>query len=1821
MRTMHKSYSAVITLVVILTGCHHAKPVSPLFLEECDPAGYISCISQSVSLLIPVNNTGLSLAYSSRWASSAAPGGLGGWSINVMRRYDRENHVLASADGTWRLVDATSLPSGEQAIPSFDGATAYIFDSGGRHLRTVDGHLGSELIKMTYDSAGRLSQIDGSASGRPLHVSVQRGANGIPQALMGIDGGITQLTVDGGGRLVALTNPAGESTSIAWNSAGLVESVTDPAGGAAHFTYDASGNLASTTDADGVVRNYERKTSGDSLEISVSTALGSRWIYRAQSVNEGIRRTFSRPDGASTTQTTDGHGNRAITFADGTTWNVGMMTNPVWGMASPLLTPIVGKRPDGVRSQRELKYNLHPQNGLPYVLAGSLTTTINGETWTQNFDPVQHVAELVDPVGRRTVLSYDKNGQVLSYSAPGEMPTTYSYNALGRMEDTTAGTADLVRTTRYQYDPKTGETITTRPDGVVQKVQRDAAGRTVMISAGDGGTTMVRYNPAGRVNQIQPPGGVNFTLGTSPAGRYTAFVPPIVQEDGSIETTSFDKDGKVTALSGPGTRAISHDYDSAGRVTTSTFDQGKRTISYDPHSGFVGQASDPSGLTVNYGYTGRTLTSLTWSGPVNGSVSVALDANGRGVRESVDGGNNLDFAYDPAGFLTAVGAVSLTHDPASGLVTHTVLGVVGTEQDFDANHQLRRATTTISGRVVLDLRYTRDLLGRVKTVAETESDKTTNTEYSYDNADHLAQVRVNGHLMESNTYDPAGNRLGVVKPGVHLKATYDERDRMTSFGSSRYSWMPDGSLSGLTQGQRTATFVYDAFGGLRQAILLDGRKIEYLVDADGRRIGREIDGKLVAGYLYRSDSFLAAETDAAGKIVARFGYDDAGHLALLERDAVAYRVVTDPLGSPRLVIDSHTGSVVEQMAYDPWGKVTKDTAPGFLPIGFAGGLLDPDTGFLHFGARDYDPQSGRWMAADPIRFAGGQANLCSYVNDDPINARDPSGLCSLWMGGLSVGVSGLPFPVGGVPALGGVGALGLNLQYIQGSGWNVYGSYGGGPGADFGISATGNIGIINNASSQPEHDWEGPTNSVNVGAGPISLGGYASPSQSSNGTSYGGVSAGFGAGLTPVSLSLTRTNTICLTCGSGSGGNSGTGGGGPCPNQPGPNGPGGSGPGGGGNGPGGGGPGGGGGGGGSGGGGNGGGGGGHGPGGGGPGGGGGGGGGGSSGEPHLYTMDGTRFDFQAVGEFLVVASPDGKEVVQARQQAWGNIVTINTAVAANVNGDRVAVYQKEPAFLMVNGAAVEALDMEKRLPHGGVLQRHGAEVVIGWNNGDRLRVTQVANLLNYSFEPAAGTTTKYTGLLGNASGPNLVEARDRSTISRSDPAFDNMLHKQVGNSWRIKQSESLFHYWPGESTAKFTDLNFPPKYVTASSLAADEHSKAESICRAVGVRTQPLLDDCILDVGITGMPAVAAASVGIRVPSLSNAALSSSETASAPAAPSVPDHYTINIGDTVSPDHPGAKAGLISTAGQKQFYEFSAPADANVYVSVGPCGGGVPSFEVHQPDDKLIGGRIGCGDFGPVNLSVRGHYRIVVNSDKPPANYTFTLRPASFDRYSIKIGDAVSPDHPAPGAGIIKDLGQQQSYSFAGRAGETVFLGLGPCEGANPSFKFLRPDNSILDFTISNCHVSLRETLPVSGTYQILASTDRADVNSRYGFFLSSVPPDQRFSTRLPLTVSPSNPGSGAGRVSAAGAEQFYDFTAQSGSLVHIEGKCTPPCPKLLIRAVAVTDTSGYGYWDLDSAKNDWTLPPGGRYTIQVQSTGYVGDYSFTASQTEPQRH
>jgi RHS repeat-associated protein len=144
-----------------------------------------------------------------------------------------------------------------------------------------------------------------------------------------------------------------------------------------------------------------------------------------------------------------------------------------------------------------------------------------------------------------------------------------------------------------------------------------------------------------------------------------------------------------------------------------------------------------------------------------------------------------------------------------------------------------------------------------------------------------------------------------------------------------------------------------------------------------------------------------AELDGSNNVLSTFVYGLKPSVPdYMVRGGVAYRIVSDWRGDVRLVVNSATAAVVQQLDYDEWGNVINlvdpsctvgGTALCWQPFGFAGGVWDVTTGAVRLGARDYDPALRRWTQKDPIRFDGG-INVYEYAAGDPINGSDPSGL-------------------------------------------------------------------------------------------------------------------------------------------------------------------------------------------------------------------------------------------------------------------------------------------------------------------------------------------------------------------------------------------------------------------------------------------------------------------------------------------------------------------------------------------------------------------------------------------------------------------------------------------------------------------------------------------------------------------------------------------------------------------------------------------------------------------------------------------------------------
>lgn len=291
----------------------------------------------------------------------------------------------------------------------------------------------------------------------------------------------------------------------------------------------------------------------------------------------------------------------------------------------------------------------------------------------------------------------------------------------------------------------------------------------------------------------------------------------------------------------------------------------------------------------------------------------------------------------------------------------------------------------------------RDALGRVKRrIERVGAAAAQTTDYLYDDKGRL--WKVNNGVAEYR-YDKNGNRTYAKNSEGLIDETpgniiYNFQDQLKKYGSTTFEYSPKGDVSVKTTPSGTFRYDYDAAGGLRFVALPNGSTIEYVLDGFGRRVGKKLNNQLKKQWVYGQGLGPVAELDGAGVVTMRFVYASKPNVPDFVKVYATnklYRVFSDQLGTPRAIHDVTAGTTFTPR-FDEFGIKLSDNTPFEIPFGFAGGLYDPDTKLTRFGARDYDASIGRWVSKDPILFGGGQANLYTYVENDPVNATDPSGL-------------------------------------------------------------------------------------------------------------------------------------------------------------------------------------------------------------------------------------------------------------------------------------------------------------------------------------------------------------------------------------------------------------------------------------------------------------------------------------------------------------------------------------------------------------------------------------------------------------------------------------------------------------------------------------------------------------------------------------------------------------------------------------------------------------------------------------------------------------
>lgn len=898
---------------------------------------------------------------------------------------------------------------GESVVVAEDGTELYVFDAGGRHLRTLDALTAAVRRRFGYDTAGRLVTVtDGSGN----VTRIARDGAGNATAITAPGGQRTTLAMGSDGLLASLTNPAGEVRAFSYDSAadGLMVTSADANGNVHRFAYDALGLLVRDEDPTGAVQTLVRTATASGWTVKVTGATGIDRRYAVERFADGgVRRVNSDRNGSETVIVSRADGTQTATYPDGSTVTLTLGADPRFGMQAPIMRSMTRTTPGGRVQTTTFGRAVQLDGGdIMKVLTLTDTAMVNGKASTSRYDGLARTTTTTSAEGRQVLATMDAAGRVTSKQlGAGLAPVTIAYDTQGRI----VRMGQATQFWNYTYD--SAGRVTTRTDalGGVTRYRYDLADRRTEVTLPSGAVYRYAYDANGNRTAVTMPSGATHALGYTAFDRQARYASP----GGGILSRAYNADRKLASQSLPGGRVVDFTYDTRGRLAGIAFAEAAIGYGYgagDPTDRLATATRTPAGSTtadgIAFAYDASYPVRVEWTGTAAGVFSYAYDNDFLLSSLALASGTDtltLPLTHDRDGLLTGIGSLSFTRDGPAGATSRIGDTVGATALGYDALARPASRTQTVGAAQTYDARYTYDAAGRIALKVESVGATVRTYAYAYDPDGALTRVTRDGIVIERYTYDANGNRLSrQIGAAAAESATYDLDDRLTALGAVTYAFDADGFLA--VRG--SDTFTYSARGELLAATV-GGQTVTYRYDLVGRRISRTAAGATTT-YLYGNPSnpFQVTASRAPSGVLTTFIYDEAGLVVTLERAGARLYVATDHVGTPRRVVDA-AGTVVKELEYDAFGVLLSDSAPAFdLPLGFAGGIADSLTGLVRFGFRDYDPLAGRWVARDPLLFGGGQDNLYVYAGNDPLNKRDPSGLFCIGFSayiGLGAGAS------------------------------------------------------------------------------------------------------------------------------------------------------------------------------------------------------------------------------------------------------------------------------------------------------------------------------------------------------------------------------------------------------------------------------------------------------------------------------------------------------------------------------------------------------------------------------------------------------------------------------------------------------------------------------------------------------------------------------------------------------------------------------------------------------------------------------------------------
>lgn len=932
------------------------------------------------------------------------PLGLNGWIFNVVHFYDVGSKTVYLGNGGSIPNTGIAYQSG-YAAPSVDGSEIYLFDASGKHIKTKNSITGDDKLVVGYNASGRIVSLT-DVYGNKTSVAHQ---DGFATKIIAPNGQITKLEVDENGWLSKVQNPNDESYSMTYRSKGLLGTFVKPGGQKTVMTYDPLGFLIKDQSIAGNFLSLFKQRNEDGWVINTQSAEGRMSKYELTSQGGDFSRKETDSRHLDTIIVNKDLGESYKITPEGLKTTTLKVPDPRFNSMAPLESnftlSIEGE--DLVYKEKNIKtYSIF--NGDVFKLRSFVGKKVVGDdekTFSTSYESSTRMFTSVSAEDRRSVASINSQGDVSSIKVGNLLPVTIQYDAKGRSTVIKQGE----RETQFSYDVLGNLAQTKDAFGKITQFQYDLAGRVIQKNLPDGSSVKFTYDKNGNLTSLTPAARPTHKFSLNNFELVSQYLPPLVEgkETGTLYYYNYDKQLTEVKNSDGSSVQLNYDLDS-GALNSVMTPSGKYTYSYNPSTGLLSQLLSPDQVELSFLYKGSLLEkeSINFE-KVSASFSVNYNKDfSIGATNIGDGKQNSEVAlvYDRDGFPVRIGSEFLEYDLNGLLITSKHNDIKHSFSHNGYGELLSEIVSNAKKDNLFSLAFKRDHVGRISQKSETVGNKSADVfDYQYDENGRLTDVLKGPKTIRKYVYDANGNRIKKFEEGKVIEALYDDQDRLLTYGKNKYKYNDRGQLvEKLSASGKNLKFDYDVFGNLKK-IQIGKDTIEYIVDGQNRRVGKKVNGKLVQAFIYQSQTQIAAELDGEGNIVKQFVYGTKLNIPdYFVMNGKEFRIVSDQVGTPKLIIELETGKIIQRYEFDEFG-VLKDNddynsirqSKILLPFGFAGGLLDTDTYFVRFGARDYDSEIGRWSTKDLFSFGGGDTNLYGYAFNDPISFIDLDGFKAL----------------------------------------------------------------------------------------------------------------------------------------------------------------------------------------------------------------------------------------------------------------------------------------------------------------------------------------------------------------------------------------------------------------------------------------------------------------------------------------------------------------------------------------------------------------------------------------------------------------------------------------------------------------------------------------------------------------------------------------------------------------------------------------------------------------------------------------------------------